>query len=135
MTGPLHTHPGQGIGSEPASELPMLEPVLTYRILLPFDSDVHKCLQQFKQLEEEEPEPAPKKKNKKKAQPAPKKAKKKKVVEKMISMTTMMTNLTMMTIMMTIVMIASVMMTKMIMQMMTSKKRNLMKSEKHRFVQ
>lgn len=56
VTGPLHTHPGQGIGSEPASELPMLEPVLTYRILLPFDSDVHKCLQQFKQLEEEEPE-------------------------------------------------------------------------------
>ena len=35
VTGPLHTHPGQGIGSEPASELPMLEPVLTYRILLP----------------------------------------------------------------------------------------------------
>lgn len=34
---------------------------------------------------------------------------------------------------MTIVMIASVMMTKMIMQMMTLKKRNLMKSEKHRF--
>ena len=30
VTGPLHTHPGQGIGSEPASELPMLEPVLTY---------------------------------------------------------------------------------------------------------
>ena len=56
VTGPIHTHPGQGIGSEPASELPMLEPVLTYRILLPFDSDVHKCLQQFKQLEEEEPE-------------------------------------------------------------------------------
>ncbi len=56
VTGPLRTHPGQGIGSEPASELPMLEPVLTYRILLPFDSDVHKCLQQFKQLEEEEPE-------------------------------------------------------------------------------
>lgn len=56
VTGPLHTHPGQGIGSEPASELSMLEPVLTYRILLPFDSDVHKCLQQFKQLEEEEPE-------------------------------------------------------------------------------
>ena len=48
VTGPIHTHPGQGIGSEPASELPMLEPVLTYRILLPFDSDVHKCLQQFK---------------------------------------------------------------------------------------
>lgn len=56
VTGPLRTHPGQGIGSEPASELPMLEPVLTYRIILPFDSDVHKCLQQFKQLEEEEPE-------------------------------------------------------------------------------
>lgn len=56
VTGPLHTHPGQGIGIEPASEMPLLEPVLTYRILLPFDSDVHKCLQQFKQLEEEEPQ-------------------------------------------------------------------------------
>lgn len=56
VTGPLHTHPGQGIGIEPASEMPLLEPVLTYRIILPFDSDVHKCLQQFKQLEEEEPQ-------------------------------------------------------------------------------
>ena len=56
VTGPLHTHPGQGIGIELASEMPLLEPVLTYRILLPFDSDVHKCLQQFKQLEEEEPQ-------------------------------------------------------------------------------
>lgn len=56
VTGPFHTHPGQGIGIEPASEMPLLEPVLTYRILLPFDSDVHKCLQQFKQLEEEEPQ-------------------------------------------------------------------------------
>lgn len=56
VTGPLHTHPGQGIGIEPALEMPLLEPVLTYRILLPFDSDVHKCLQQFKQLEEEEPQ-------------------------------------------------------------------------------
>ena len=56
VTGPLLTHPGQGLGIEEASELPLLEPVLTYRILLPEDCDVHKMLQNLRQLEEEEPQ-------------------------------------------------------------------------------
>ncbi len=56
VTGPMTTRPGQGIGSESESELPLLEPVLTYRIELPEDCDAHKMLADLKQLEEEEPE-------------------------------------------------------------------------------
>ena len=50
------THPGQGLGSEPDSELPLLEPVLTYQILLPEDCDRNGMLQKLKQIEEESPE-------------------------------------------------------------------------------
>ncbi len=56
VTGPLHTHPGQGIGTEAESELPVLEPVLTYRVELPEECDANKMLADLKQLEEEEPE-------------------------------------------------------------------------------
>lgn len=56
VTGPLLTHPGQALGAEKASELPLLEPVLTYRILLPEDCDVHGMLRSLRQLEEEEPQ-------------------------------------------------------------------------------
>lgn len=56
VTGPLGTYPGQGIGTEAESELPVLEPVLTYRVALPEDCDAHKMLADLKQLEEEEPE-------------------------------------------------------------------------------
>lgn len=56
VTGPLTTYPGQGIGAEAESELPVLEPVLTYRVALPEDCDAHKMLADLKQLEEEEPE-------------------------------------------------------------------------------
>ena len=56
VTGPLTTRPGQGLGSDAASELPVLEPVLTYRILLPDGCDVHGMLKNLRQLEEEEPE-------------------------------------------------------------------------------
>ena len=56
VTGPLNTYPGQGIGTEADSELPVLEPVLTYRVELPEECDAHKMLADLKQLEEEEPE-------------------------------------------------------------------------------
>lgn len=50
------TYPGQGIGCEEASELPVLEPVLTYRIELPDGCDVHTMLRNLRQIEEEEPQ-------------------------------------------------------------------------------
>ena len=56
VTGPLNTYPGQGIGTEAESELPVLEPVLTYRVELPEECDAHKMIADLKQLEEEEPE-------------------------------------------------------------------------------
>ena len=56
VTGPLNTYPGQGIGTEAESELPVLEPVLTYRVELPEECDAHKMLADLRQLEEEEPE-------------------------------------------------------------------------------
>lgn len=56
VTGLENTRPGQGIGVEEESELPVLEPVLTYQIHLPDDCDVHKMLRNLKILEEEEPE-------------------------------------------------------------------------------
>ena len=56
VTGLSQTHPGQGFGIERESEMPVLEPVLNYRILLPEDCDVHQMLKKLKELEEEEPE-------------------------------------------------------------------------------
>lgn len=56
VTGPMLTHPGQGLGEEAESELPILEPVLTYQVLLPEGCDVHKMLRNLRQLEEEEPQ-------------------------------------------------------------------------------
>ncbi|MCF0132471.1 MAG: NYN domain-containing protein, partial [Blautia sp.] len=56
LTGLTHTYPGQGLGSEAESEMPVLEPVLNYQILLPAECDVHQMLRKLKQLEEEEPQ-------------------------------------------------------------------------------
>lgn len=56
VTGLTETKPGQGLGAESESDLPLLEPVLTYRVNLPEDCDVHKMLQCMRQLEEEEPQ-------------------------------------------------------------------------------
>lgn len=55
VTGLTGTYPGQGLGEEKASELPLLEPVLTYRINLPEGCEVHQTLLQLRQLEEEDP--------------------------------------------------------------------------------
>lgn len=56
VTGLSDTYPGQGLGAESESDMPILEPVLNYRIELPPDCDVHKMLLNLKELEEEEPE-------------------------------------------------------------------------------
>ena len=55
VTGLSATYPGQALGAEKASEIPVLEPVLTYQIRLPEDCDVHQTLLKLRQLEEEEP--------------------------------------------------------------------------------
>ena len=56
VTGLSRTYPGEGLGIESESELPVLEPVLNYQIQLPADCDPHQMLQKLRQLEEEEPE-------------------------------------------------------------------------------
>ncbi len=55
VTGLTKTYPGEGLGIEEESELPVLEPVLNYRIGLPEECDVHGMLKNLRQLEEEEP--------------------------------------------------------------------------------
>lgn len=55
VTGLSKTYPGEGLGIEAASEIPVLEPVLTYQIQLPSECDVHRMLLQLRQMEEEDP--------------------------------------------------------------------------------
>ncbi len=56
VTGLTKTYPGQGLGRESASAHPVLEPVLTYQILLPEGVDAAVMLPKLRELEEEEPE-------------------------------------------------------------------------------
>ena len=56
VTGLTQTRPGEGFGAEPDSALPVLEPVLTYQILLPDGCDAAVMLPKLRQLEEEEPQ-------------------------------------------------------------------------------
>lgn len=56
VTGLTKTWPGQGLGAEEDSDVPVLEPVLNYHIILPEDCDVHRMLQNLKELEEEDPQ-------------------------------------------------------------------------------
>ena len=56
VTGLSRTYCGEGLGAETESELPLLEPVLTYQIQLPPECDVHQMYLKLRQLEEEEPE-------------------------------------------------------------------------------
>ena len=55
VTGLSSTYPGMGIGSEKNQEFTVLEPVLTYQLELPPDTDNHTMLTKLKQLEEEDP--------------------------------------------------------------------------------
>lgn len=55
VTGLDQTRCGEGLGTEFSSELPILEPVLTYQIQLPEGCDAHQIIGKLRQLEEEEP--------------------------------------------------------------------------------
>lgn len=56
VTGLSRTFVGQGLGMEGENAQPLLEPVLTYRLVLPEGSDPVKVLGQLRVLEEEEPQ-------------------------------------------------------------------------------
>ncbi len=56
LTGLTKTFSGEGLGIEKENTLPVLEPVMTYRIVLPETCDVHQMYQKLCQLEEEEPQ-------------------------------------------------------------------------------
>ncbi len=55
VTGLSSTYAGQGLGAQPKSAVPVLEPVMTYRVVLPKGCDPMTVLPKLRQLEEEEP--------------------------------------------------------------------------------
>ncbi|MDY2618566.1 MAG: translation factor GTPase family protein [Oscillospiraceae bacterium] len=55
VTGLTHTYPGEGLGAEPDSPAPALEPVLTYQVLLPEGCDAQITFAKLRELEEEDP--------------------------------------------------------------------------------
>ena len=56
VTGLSHTFPGQGLGVTENSNMPVLEPVLNYQIILPEGCDVHQMLKKLTELAEEDPQ-------------------------------------------------------------------------------
>ena len=56
VTGLTKARPGEGLGAERDSDLPVLEPVLSYQVLLPEGADVHAALGKLHRLEEDEPQ-------------------------------------------------------------------------------
>ena len=56
VTGLTRTIPGLGLGTEKQGLAPVLEPVLTYRVILPDGYDANKAIGFFRQLEEEDPQ-------------------------------------------------------------------------------
>lgn len=56
LLGPEHTFCGQGLGAEKGTVLPLLEPVLTYRVNPPEGCDLHDMYEKLCKLEEEEPQ-------------------------------------------------------------------------------
>ena len=56
VTGLTRARPGEGLGAQRDSDLPVLEPVLSYQVLLPEGADVHAALGKLHRLEEEEPQ-------------------------------------------------------------------------------
>lgn len=55
VTGLSKVRPGEGLGIEAAEYVPVLKPVLTYRLHLPEDCEIHQMLYKLRFLEEEEP--------------------------------------------------------------------------------
>jgi len=56
VPGLTKARPGEGLGAERDGDLPVLEPVLSYQVLLPEGADVHAALGKLHRLEEEEPQ-------------------------------------------------------------------------------
>lgn len=56
LTGITFTSSGDGLGAEKNSSMPVLEPVLTYRLELPSDVDAHTALEKMRILEAEDPQ-------------------------------------------------------------------------------
>ena len=56
VTGLSATYAGQTLGAEQASQEPVLEPVMTYRVNLPAGTDLNRVLPGLRQLEEEDPQ-------------------------------------------------------------------------------
>lgn len=55
VTGLTAAHPGDGLGAEAGAPSPVLEPVLTYRAVLPEGVDAHKALSALRKLEDADP--------------------------------------------------------------------------------
>ena len=56
VVGLSRTHAGEGLGFEEESPIPLLEPVLSYQVILPQGANVHTALKQLGELEEEDPQ-------------------------------------------------------------------------------
>ena len=56
VTGLSQTWPGQGLGTEENSAAPAIEPVMTYRVVLPAGKDAATVIPKLRQLEEEDPQ-------------------------------------------------------------------------------
>ncbi len=56
VTGPVKTLPGMCLGAEDKSEVPLLEPVMTYKVMAEQGTDMHRLLGDMRQLEEEDPQ-------------------------------------------------------------------------------
>ncbi len=56
VIGLSQTRPGEALGIEEVSDAPILEPVLSYQIILPEDCDPRVMIPKLRQIEEEEPE-------------------------------------------------------------------------------
>ncbi len=55
VTGITFARPGDGLGAEENTALPVLEPVLTYSVILPKGIDAHTALEKLRLLENEDP--------------------------------------------------------------------------------
>lgn len=54
--GLTQTRAGDGLGFEGTAEVPLLEPVMTYRLIVPDSADIHDVLTKMRKLEEEDPQ-------------------------------------------------------------------------------
>lgn len=56
VCGLTKTYPGQGLGNQADCKAPILEPVLSYKVILPDDADLHTALLNLRSLEDEDPQ-------------------------------------------------------------------------------